>query len=435
MTMTAHARQRRVVVTGYGMITPLGRNTEETFANCASGRSGIGPITSFDVSGLPCQVAGEVKDLWLHGSEDLVGKRYRRYSSRGLRMMALATQEAAMQADLAAIPERERIGVALGTFGESPPVEDVALLHKFYDGHGNWDVQAIVQQGGSSSFLFFRRKPDVASAVLAMLFDCRGANLATASTCAAGAQAIGEAVGLIRAGRCDLMIAGGCEATLTFTGFIGFVLLRTLAEKYATPESASRPFDRKRNGFVMAEGAAAVILEEREHARRRGVPIWGEILGYGASSDAYHITDTHPLGEGAEAAMHTALADALIHPEEVEYINAHGTSTVKNDWAESTAIKRLFGERYRDLPVSSNKSMLGHAIGASGAIELILTLVGMNRSTILPTINQEFPDPRCDLWTVPNQAIHREHRIALSNSFGFGGQNGCLCVARSDGKA
>lgn len=430
--MTARTMRRRVVVTGYGMVTPLGRNTIETFENCASARSGIDRIRSFDVTGLPCQVAGEVNDVWLNNFEHLFDRRRRRYSSRGLKMMALATWEAASQANLDAISQRGRIGVALGTFGESPAVEDVARLHKFYDGHGGWDLQGLMQQGGPASFLFFRRKPDVASAGLAMLFDCRGPNLATASTCAAGAQAVGEAVGLIRAGKCNVMIAGGCEATLNFTGFIGFVLLRVLAERYATPSSASRPFDRKRNGFVMAEGAAALILEELGHARQRGVPILGEILGYGASSDAYRITDTHPQGEGAAIAMRAALADASVGVDTVEYINAHGTSTVKNDWAETLAIRTVFGERCLEIPVSSNKSMLGHAIGASGAIELILTLVGMNRSLILPTINYDFPDPRCRLWTVPNQAIHRKHRISLSNSFGFGGQNACLCVGKRD---
>lgn len=431
--MTIRATRRRVVVTGYGMITPLGRNTEETFANCARGRSGINTLTSFDVRGLPCQVGGEIKNTWLNDSRDLLDTRHLRYSSRGLRMMALATREASSRAHLDTISQRGRIGVALGTFGETPDVEDVALLHRFYDGHGGWDLQGLMQlEGGLAPFHFFRRKPDVASTVLATLFRCEGANLATASTCAAGAQAIGEAVGLIRAGKCDIMIAGGCEAPLTFTAFIGFVLLRALAERYPTPQSASRPFDRKRNGFVMAEGAGAVILEELEHARRREVPILGEILGYGASSDAYRITDSHPQGEGAERAMRAALADALLPPSDVEYINAHGTSTAKNDWAESSAIKRLFGERYQEVPVSSNKSMVGHAIGASGAIELVLTLVGMNRSIILPTINYEFPDPKCDLWVVPNKAIHREHRIALSNSFGFGGQNGCLCIGKGE---
>jgi 3-oxoacyl-[acyl-carrier-protein] synthase II len=422
-----------VVVTGFGMITPLGRTTEETFQNCARGMSGIGPITSFDVRGLPCQVGGAVRNEWLRASDDILDKRSERLSSRALRLMVIAARDAAAQARLEAIPQRERIGVSLGTFGETPAVEDVVLLHRFYDSHKGWDLEGLMRQGGAALFHFFRRKPDVASAILALVFNCRGYNLATASTCAAGAQAIGEAYRIIRAGKCDVMIAGGCDATLNFTGFIGFILLKALAERYATPQSASRPFDRKRTGFVMAEGAAALILEEFEHARRRDAPILGEILGYGASSDAYRITDTHPQGEGAVMAMRSALADASLGPEDVDYINAHGTSTIKNDWAESIAIAQVFGARKKDIPVSSNKSMLGHAIGASGAIELILTLVGMSRSVILPTINYDFPDPRCDLWTVPNEAIHQEHRIALSNSFGFGGQNACLCIGNAEG--
>lgn len=430
--MTARDPRRRVVITGYGMITPLGPTTAETFENCAAGRSGIDHIRSFDVTGLPCQVGGEVREEWLSNYGHAFDRRFRRYSSRGLRMLALATEEAASQARLEAISQRGRIGVAVGTFGESPAVADVAWLHRFYDGNRGWDLQGLTQLGGAPSFHFFRRKPDVAAAGLAMLFDCRGPNLAAASTCAAGAQAVGEATGLIRDGECDVMIAGGCEAPLTFTGFIGFVLLRALAERYTSPASASRPFDRKRNGFVMAEGAAAVILEELGHARRRGIPILGEILGYGSSSDAYRITDTHPRGEGAAIAMRATLADASVGVDEIEYINAHGTSTVKNDWAESLAIRTVFGERSREIPVSSNKSMLGHAIAASGTIELILTVVGMNRSLMLPTINYEFPDPKCDLWTVPNRAIHREHRLSLSNSFGFGGQNACLCIGRGD---
>jgi 3-oxoacyl-[acyl-carrier-protein] synthase II len=429
--MIGHAARPRVVVTGCGMITPLGRTTEETFQNCARGMSGIDTITSFDVRGLPCQVGGAVRDEWLQAHDDILDKRSARLSSRALRMMVIAAREAAAQANLEAIPQRERIGVSLGTFGETPAVEDVVLLHQFYDGHGGWDLEGLRQRGGRACFQFFQRKPDVASAILAMVFNCRGSNLATSSTCAAGAQAIGEALRVIQAGKCDVMIAGGCDAALNFTGFIGFILLKALAERYATPQSASRPFDRKRTGFVMAEGAAALILEEFEHARRREAPILGELLGYGASSDAYRITDTHPQGEGAVMAMRSAMADASLGPEDIDYINAHGTSTVKNDWAESLAIGQVFGSRKKEIPVSSNKSMLGHAIGASGAIELILTLVGMSRSHILPTMNYDFPDPKCDLWTVPNKAIYREHRIALSNSFGFGGQNACLCIGKA----
>jgi 3-oxoacyl-[acyl-carrier-protein] synthase II len=290
-----------------------------------------------------------------------------------------------------------------------------------------------MRAAGYSHLSFFRRKADVAMALLANLFDCRGSHLSIVSACAAGAQAIGEAVHLIREGRAKVMIAGGCEATLNFLGFVGFVLIKALAERYTDPQTASRPFDRKRSGFVMSEGAGAIVLEALEHARSRGVPIVGELLGYGDSADAYRITDTHPQGEGAVLAMRRALEDASVGPAQVDYINAHGTSTGQNDLVETLAIKRLLGERAKAVPVSSNKSMLGHSIAAAGAIECILTFMGIKRSVILPTINYQFPDPKCDLDYVPNRARSQEHRIALSNSFGFGGQNACLCLGKFEG--
>jgi 3-oxoacyl-[acyl-carrier-protein] synthase II len=226
---------------------------------------------------------------------------------------------------------------------------------------------------------------------------------------------------------------GGSESSLNFSGFVGFVLIKALCEKYATPQKASRPFDRRRNGFVMSEGAAAVILEELEHARARRAPIFGEILGYGASADAYRITDTHPAGEGAVLAMEAALSDASLPAGDIEYINAHGTSTIQNDLTETLAIKKVFGPKANQIPISSNKSMLGHTIAAAGAIECILTLMGIDRSIVLPTINHEFADPKCDLDYVPNEARQMKHGIALSNSFGFGGQNACLCLAGFEG--
>ena len=307
------------------------------------------------------------------------------------------------------------------------------FLHRFYDGKGSWDMKGLLSSGGYSYLNFLRRKPDVATTILPKIFDCRGPNLTVASACAAGSQAVGEAYRLIQAGKAEAMIAGGSEAPLNFMGFIGFVLIKALVGRYSTPQKASRPFDRRRNGFVMSEGAGIVVLEELEHARSRGIPILGEVLGYGASADAYRITDTHPAGLGAVLAMRGALEDASLRPEEIDYINAHGTSTAQNDATETKAIKEVFGTRAKEIPVSSNKSMLGHAIAAAGAIELILTLVGMGRSTILPTINHEYPDPKCDLDYVPNEARIKDHRISLSNSFGFGGQNACLCVGRDVG--
>ena len=424
--------KRRVVITGCGMITALGRNTQETFDCASRGMSGIDYITAFDTTHLPCRIGGQVKDAWLEG-EGARAERFYKFSSRGLRLMRKATAEATQQARLENVAHRDRIGVSLGFHGDSPAVEDLMFLHRFYDGKGTWDMDGLMRTGGYSYLNFLKRKPDVATTILPKMFDCKGPNLTVASACAAGSQAIGEAYRLIQKGKADVMIAGGSEAALNFMGFIGFVLIKALVERYSTPQKASRPFDRKRNGFVMSEGAAAVILEELEHARSRGVPILGELLGYGASADAYRITDTHPTGLGAVLAMRGALEDASVEPDSVDYINAHGTSTAQNDVTETRAVKEVFGKRAKEIPISSNKSMLGHAIAAAGTIELILTLVGMNRSLILPTINYEFPDPKCDLDYVPNEARKKEHQIALSNSFGFGGQNACLCVGKVAG--
>jgi 3-oxoacyl-[acyl-carrier-protein] synthase II len=412
------------------MLTPLGRDTAETFENAALGKSGIDELTSFDTSGLPCRIGGEVSNAWIKEREDSGKHRLDKFSSRALRLMRIATAEAAHQSRLQEVENRERIGVSLGSHGDNPPVEDMMFLHRFYDDTGRWDMKRLIRAGGYPYLNFFRRKPDVATSILATVFNCRGSNFSIVSACAAGAQAIGEACRTIQTGKNDIMIAGGCEATLNYTGFVGFVLIKALCEKYETPQKASRPFDRKRNGFVMSEGAGAVVLEDLEHARKRGAPILGELLGYGDSADAYRITDTHPKGLGAVFAMKSALEDASLTHDDIDYVNAHGTSTLQNDATETRAIQEVFGERSKEVPVSSNKSMLGHTIAAAGAIECILTLTGINRSLILPTINYEFRDPKCRLDYVPNEARLKEHRLAISNSFGFGGQNACLCVGK-----
>lgn len=420
--------QQRVVITGYGMITPLGANASETFANACEGRSGIDYITAFDTTGLPCRIGGEVNGHYLAEFERQRDQRMEKFSSRALRLMRVAASEAAAQAGLADISDRESIGVALGSHGDNPSTAEILFLQRFNDGQGHWDMQGLLRQGGYPYLKFFRRKPDAATSTLSLLFDALGPGFSMVSACSAGSQAIGEAYRVIKEGRCQVMIAGGCEATIDFTGMIGFILLRALAEKYTNPQKASRPFDRKRNGFIMSEGAGCVILEALEHARARNAPILGELLGYGSSADAYRITDTHPKGAGAVLAMRAALEDANLSPEDIDYINAHGTSTVQNDLTETRAIKSVFGARAREIPASSNKSMLGHTIAAAGAIECILTLMGIQHSIILPTINYEFRDPKCDLDYVPNQVRTQPHFRAISNSFGFGGQNACLCI-------
>ncbi len=420
--------RRRVVVTGWGMVTPLGKNAEETFLNAMEGKSGVDRLTSFDPTGLPCTIGGEVKDRWLaefEGDKDL---RTNKISSRALRLMRSASQEALVRARLDTSRFGDHMGVALGSHGDNPGVDRMAFLQRHMGADGKWNLKGLHAAGGYPFLTFFQRKPDVGAITLAALFNCKGPTLSVSSACAAGAQAIGEAAFLIREGSCDLMLAGGAEATLDFVGLSGFCLLRALVEKYPTPQTASRPFDRRRNGFVMSEGAGALVLEELGHALSRGATILGEILGYGSAADAYRITDTHPKGLGALYAMKGALKDAGLGPEDVHYINAHGTSTQQNDLTETMAIKQCLGQRSFEVPVSSHKSMLGHTIAAAGAIECALTLMGMERSVILPTINYEHPDPKCDLDYVPNVMRKADHRVALSNAFGFGGQNACLCL-------
>ena len=420
---------KRVVVTGYGMITPIGKNSRETFGNAKNGVSGIDFLSSFETQGLPCRIGGQVDDSWLNALPAKGLQGIEKCNSRGLKLMISAVSEAVESARLNSIENRDRIGVSLGYHGENPSVEDMLTLYR-YCGKDTWDIRGLTANGVYSFFNFFRRKPDVATSILSILFNCRGSNITTVSACAAGAQAIGEALGIIREGKADVMIAGGCESNLNFSGFIGFVLIRALSERYSSPEKASRPFDRKRNGFVMSEGAGSLVLESLDHALERNAPIFAEVLGYGSSADAFRITDIHPKGDGAVFAMQGALADAGLAPDDIDYINAHGTSTVQNDQIETLAIKRVWGERAKKIPVSSNKSMIGHTIAAAGAIEAGLTVMGLNASVLLPTINYEFADPKCDLDYVPNLAREQSHGIALSNSFGFGGQNACLCFGK-----
>jgi len=420
--------KRRVVITGAGLVTPLGRNCGETFDKAAQGCSGIDYITAFDTAGLPCRIGGQVDDSWLEGHEGA----WQRFPSRGLRLLRTAAREAVGSAGLAEIQRRERIGCAIGFHGDNPSVPDLLLLHRHFDGNA-LDMHRIAAEGTYPATNFLARKPDVAVSLMATSLDCGGPALSVTSACAAGSQAIGEAFRMIRNGSADVMVAGGGDSQLNFVGFIGFVLIKALSSKYREPQKASRPFDRKRNGFVMSEGAGIVVLEDHDHARARGARIMGEVLGYGASADAYRITDTHPKGLGACIAIRAALDDADLAPDDIQYINAHGTSTTQNDLTETLAVKEVFGTSAKQIPLSSNKSMIGHTIGGAGAIEAILTLVGMERSIMLPTINQEFRDPKCDLDYVPNEARLQAHERALSNSFGFGGQNACLCLGRYHG--
>jgi 3-oxoacyl-[acyl-carrier-protein] synthase II len=414
---------RRVVVTGWGMITALGKGVETTFAAMRQGRSGVGKITRIDPTGLPCDIAAEIDldDLAPEHEHDEVG-------GTAFRLFRTALDEALADGVLEGIEDRHRIATILGGHANSPTARQAEVLVRHLGENDRVDVAALLEDRDLPPDLLFRRLPDTVPALVARHADARGPAFPIVSACAAGAQAIGESVRLLRDGGADAVITGGVEPLLNFSYYLGFALLGAIARRYPSPERASRPFDRRRNGFVIAEGAGALVLETLASARARSRPILGEILGYGDSSDAWLITDVHPEGEGAVLAMERALRDAGVAPEEVEYVNAHGTSTPINDPVETKAIKRVLGDHAPEVPVSSNKSMIGHTIGAAGAIEAILTMVGIREGILLPTINLDTPDRKCDLDYVPHEARAVDHRIALSNSFGFGGQNGCLCL-------
>ena len=421
--------EERAVVTGWGLVTCLGGNVDSTWAAAAAGRSGIRELTLFDPRGLPCRVGGEVHDDWL--PEDGVAP-HEEVGGRPYRLLKAAAEEAARQSVLAAVDDRSRIALVLGAHANTPAIGDLEVLANASDEAGRLDLLALARARAYGPDRFFARRCDFAPALLARALDVHGPTIPVVSACAAGGQAVGEALRLLRERRAEVVVAGGAECQLTFSAFIGCVLLGALAKRVTDPTKASKPFDRRRNGFVMAEGAAVLVLETLAGARARGRRVLGEILGYGDSADGFRITDMHPEGLGGAQAMAAALADAGLEPEDVEYVNAHGTSTPLNDPTETLAIKHVLGDRAARVPVSSNKSMMGHSFGAAGAIEAVLTLKGMAERTLLPTINLETPDPRCDLDYVPNVARPLAHRVALSNSFGFGGQNACLALGAGE---
>jgi len=424
-------RPPRVVVTGIGLVTALGPDLVTTFDAMQAGRSGVRTLTRFDAGGLPCDIGAEVDvDALIapHPLDALGGS--------GLRLMRHAAAQALAMAPLDHITDRTRIAVALGGHGTTPDMDDLEMFSRHVAEDDAVDGAGLRADPAFHERNFMTRSPDTAPALLAHLLDARGPVLPVVSACAAGTQAIGEGMRMLREGRADVVVTGGAEPLLSFSYYLGFAILGALTRRYPSPERASRPFDRRRNGFVIGEGAGILILEPLTQARAAGRPILGEVLGYGDSADGYRITDMHPEANGAVEAMSRAIADAGLAPGDVEYVNAHGTSTPINDPTETKACKRVFGERAGNVPISSNKSMIGHTIGAAGAIEAILTLEGMRRGILLPTINQEAPDRRCDLDYVPNEARAVVHDVALSNSFGFGGQNACLCIgsARHGGR-
>jgi 3-oxoacyl-[acyl-carrier-protein] synthase II len=411
---------RRVVVTGLGTYNPLGNDPETTWAKVARGASGIGPITQFDASGLKTGFAGEVKefDPVAHfGRKD--ARRLDRVTQFALAASAQALEDARLNNGSG--PSRDQIGVVLGS--------GVGALAAIVDG-----VNAFNEKGPNrvSPFFMPMMLPDTPAAAVSITHGLRGPNMAVATACASGNNAIGEAARIIQRGEADAMLAGGSEACIVPLALASFIVMGALSTYDGEPERAARPFDLHRDGFVTSEGAAILVLEELESAQARGATIYGEILGYGTSADAYHISMPAAGGAGALLAMERALDDAALTPADVDYINAHGTGTQLNDNAETAAIKKLFGERAYDVPVSSTKSMHGHLLGAAGALEALVVLKAMEASLLPPTINYETPDPDCDLDYVPNEARPAALRVAMSNGFGLGGHNATLILGAYD---
>jgi 3-oxoacyl-[acyl-carrier-protein] synthase II len=406
---------RRVVITGLGTVNPLSSDVEQYWRALCAGRSGVSRIEQFDTSPFKVHIGGEVKNF--EPEKYLDAKSARRLDR--FAQFALVASMAALK-DSGLDPEREdldRFGVVLGS--------GIGGLNEFEEQHARY------LKGGPSRispFVIPKMIPNAAAGNISIHFGMQGPNTAVSTACSSAAHAVSDAARIIIADEADMMVAGGSEAAITPMGLGGFTSARALAMRDDDPAKASRPFDRDRDGFVLSEGAGVVILEELEHARRRGSKIYAELLGSGSSADAYNITAPHPTGQGARRAMERALKAARLNPSDVDYINAHGTSTPLGDESETKAIKEVFGPAAYKIAISSTKSMIGHLLGASGGVELIACCLSIQRGVIHPTINLENPDPACDLDYVPNQAREKRVRRAISNSFGFGGHNCCLVV-------
>lgn len=412
--------ERRVVVTGIGTVNPLGADTNEFWKNSLSGISGIHTIEGIDTSGLTTKIAGQVSDFDIG---QYMPRRQSRRLDRSAQFFWVATKQALDDAGLSFDeddPEAERVGVVAGTgIGgiETLETEFDTLFHTGPHRLSPFGITKIIS--------------NMAGGIVSIDFHLLGPNTTTVTACAASANAIGDAAAIIERGAADVMVAGGAEASVTRFAIAGFGQARALSTNNDNPEGASRPFDLERDGFVMAEGGAALILEERDRAIARGADIYAEVVGYGMSADAYHITLPRPGGAGAARAMRAAILDAGIEPSDIDYINAHGTSTAANDATETAAIKTVMGDEAYRVPISSTKSMTGHLLGAAGALEAIASILAIRDGVIPATINYATPDPECDLDYVPNEPREAEIRYAMSNSFGFGGHNVALVFARA----
>jgi 3-oxoacyl-[acyl-carrier-protein] synthase II len=410
--------KRRVVVTGMGTITPVGNDVATTWQSLIEGKSGTAPITKFDAAKFPVRFAAEVKGF---NPLDYMDRKEAKRADQYTQYAVAAARQAMTNAGLV---ERngmdpDRIGVIIGS--------GIGGLKSFEEQHDVYRERGV---GKISPFFIPMFIADIAAGIVSMMFNAKGPNYATVSACATSAHAIGDAYRTIQYGDADVMITGGAEATVTPMAIGGFANMKALSERNDSPETASRPFDATRDGFVMGEGAGILILEELEHATKRGATIYAEIVGYGATGDAYHLTAPAPDGEGAQRAMKRALKDAGLEPKDIQYINAHGTSTPANDFNETRAIKAVFGEHAKNVNVSSTKSATGHMLGAAGAVEAVVSAMVVGTGIIPPTINYHNPEAELDLNYTPNSSVKRDVKAVLSNSFGFGGHNTTLAIKR-----
>ena len=407
----------RVVITGLGVLSPVGVDADSFWNSLCAGKSGVGPITKFDVSEFEAQIAGELKDINL---EDHIGKKEARRLDEYVQFAVVATQSALDDSGLDLDAEdKERVGVVIGS--------GVGGIKTFEREHAN-----LIKKGSNriSPFFIPMMIADMAPGYVSIVHGLKGPNYTTVSACSSGAHAIGDAFRILERGDADVMISGGTESSICPMAVGGFSNMKALSLRNDDPEGASRPFDSGRDGFVLGEGAGVIILETLEHAKQRGAKIYAELVGYGATADAFHMVAPHENGEGAIRAMKLALKDADLRPDDIDYINAHGTSTPLGDKIESNAIKDTFGDYAYRLAVSSTKSMIGHLLGASGGVEFIATLLSVFHDKVHPTINHDTPDPDCDLNYVPNEAQEKTVRAAMTNSFGFGGHNVSLVVKK-----
>ena len=403
----------RVVITGMGAMTPLGETPEEYWKNLVAGTSGIGPMTLCDPEGYPCQISGEVSGF---DPNTYIGNKEARRMARFTQLAVAAALQAVEAADYdISKDDPYRVGVLLGNGnGGFPTLEE--------------NCRILADRGGMrmSPFFFPMILPNMAAAAVSRYTGAHGYNSTATTACAASNQAMGEAVSVIRRGAADVMLAGGTEAGISLLGLSGFAVMRALSTRNDEPQKASRPFDAGRDGFIPSEGSVIMVLESLEHAIGRGANILAELAGFGSTSDAGHPVQPEESGVSAAAAMHMALNDAQVSLNQVDYINAHGTSTPLNDALETVAIKRLFGDLAHKIPISSTKSMIGHSLGAAGSLDAAACVKTITEAAIHPTVNYDVPDPKCDLDYVPNQSRAADVQVALSNAFGFGGQNACL---------